>query len=1180
MRNKVIVVSIFIVSFVALGTASFSGGSGTSDDPYQISNCQELQNIHYEDLGAYYELIDTVDCEGFNDEDEDRLEGFTPIGYEEDLSSSSFSGSLDGQGELIENVDIEAQDGDYFIGIIADADHAEVKNIEIKDSEAWGTTYTGLLLGRSSDSEIKNIEVHGSETTYNQEWASIISAGVFDSSEVQNINVYNSNIYFEGDESDEQHQAGLVAGRVNTDEAYFSDIQAYNIDTVEGYEGSYAFIFGEDSDVSGIREAEFENTYWDEETVTVDEEAEEDEEYATRLTTEEMTGDEAEINMEFDFEEDWGVEDSYPIICAISPDTLECTEDPEIKSFDFSIELDNLEDGDDLVMSSEIVDPDGHGIEDVDFVFTEYNINPECSLEDGLTQIGYERKNPSTEIDQEGVVVSETLLEQYQEAYSTIKDQPEYEELGTATDWYVREDGTVDGVNMQEEVSRTFDAEEFSELEHYESLYNDVLDNSLDRDCSLQEVMVQHAEEKEVPSPTEEEGFLVEEKLLDWYDSEAYNVIYTHSNYQDLGTAADWYVRPDGVIEGVNEDQEVSRVWDSEEIDGIDSYGDLYEELDEAKMRFVSNGEETEEDDVWESTEISIEEGTYYFFGVDAEDEIGNTNEDEDFADVEHSVQLDVLNEHGVEDVSPFIADANAEWVESAEDIELLIREDGEVEFDIYNSIEADEAGSKEIVHSFEEERLPDIFDYRLRINAEDQDQQEYVKETEVRGVNITGSERVGVPQLEVLKLVDESYSNTQASGAVNITEDNTVESTLQLEIENADSNNAFDLDLNPSIAEECDSDSEGYSIDENSVETFEIGVECLTGERSDAVLETVEDEPQEGYNTVYADFETEIYTNVTREEDIKFVFDKRGLPEWSSIESGSLEGDVEGNSDDIEFDQTIDDLIMYVGEEHSTSSLSEGEYDASFSYYYEDSDSDGGGGFFFDDDEEDDGGFDVTFGNNDYELTYGSSGGREFTISNYVNRENSVSIEALEDDFVGCSFLEVEENVVREDGMLYRSSDYDDTSGYYELPPSGEDITGSRITESFLLRYDIPSEEKLEEEFLEYEEFTCVFDTESEYGTTETFEVTMELRRGLIQRVFDYFDMETDFSMPEVFSTNQAFEVCTDWEKSLADEDCPNENTLRTGIPTNIGLYVILLVSLLVLVPIGRWYKRRFWDV
>ena len=115
---------ISIIFLITFSTAlSFSGnGSGTEEDPYQITNVHQLQEMN-DDLDAQYILINDIDASetrewnvGDHDEDPetpDSAMGFEPVGtYEHENPIVGFTGSLDGQGYSINGLFINRPNED------------------------------------------------------------------------------------------------------------------------------------------------------------------------------------------------------------------------------------------------------------------------------------------------------------------------------------------------------------------------------------------------------------------------------------------------------------------------------------------------------------------------------------------------------------------------------------------------------------------------------------------------------------------------------------------------------------------------------------------------------------------------------------------------------------------------------------------------------------------------------------------------------------------------------------------------------------------------------------------------------------------------------------------------------------------------------------------------------------
>ncbi|AEH60006.1 GLUG domain protein [Methanosalsum zhilinae DSM 4017] len=136
-----ILLTIFLISPVS----AFAGGDGSTDNPYQISNIDQLQNMKL-DLSAHYVLIDNIDASdtvNWNDG-----AGFEPIG---NTTGYHFTGSFDGNGYEITGFYIN-RSGTSYIGLFGYTGFgAEIKNVGLVDVDIitgqLGQSYVGALVG-------------------------------------------------------------------------------------------------------------------------------------------------------------------------------------------------------------------------------------------------------------------------------------------------------------------------------------------------------------------------------------------------------------------------------------------------------------------------------------------------------------------------------------------------------------------------------------------------------------------------------------------------------------------------------------------------------------------------------------------------------------------------------------------------------------------------------------------------------------------------------------------------------------------------------------------------------------------------------------------------------------------------------------------------------------------------
>lgn len=153
MNLKIPILILNLGLVLGFGTA-FEGGSGSSRDPYQISTCQQLQDME-DDLFSSYELANNIECnvsESWN-----SLSGFNPVGSD---NSNKFYGSLNGNGYTVSNLYIDRGSKD-FVGLFGfTAESAVVKNFKMNDVNIEGATYTGSAVGYSQ-SNVTDIEISG-----------------------------------------------------------------------------------------------------------------------------------------------------------------------------------------------------------------------------------------------------------------------------------------------------------------------------------------------------------------------------------------------------------------------------------------------------------------------------------------------------------------------------------------------------------------------------------------------------------------------------------------------------------------------------------------------------------------------------------------------------------------------------------------------------------------------------------------------------------------------------------------------------------------------------------------------------------------------------------------------------------------------------------------------------------
>ena len=132
----------------------FAGGSGTSVDPWLISNETQLRNI----LNAYY-LDNTILSQNFKLTADISLSGnFQPLSS----NSHAFSGTFDGNNKMIQNLSISKVQYDY-VGLFGQTTSSSViKDLTITTTgiSAAGRNFVGVAVG-SNYGKLSNVHVKG-----------------------------------------------------------------------------------------------------------------------------------------------------------------------------------------------------------------------------------------------------------------------------------------------------------------------------------------------------------------------------------------------------------------------------------------------------------------------------------------------------------------------------------------------------------------------------------------------------------------------------------------------------------------------------------------------------------------------------------------------------------------------------------------------------------------------------------------------------------------------------------------------------------------------------------------------------------------------------------------------------------------------------------------------------------
>ncbi|QGY44467.1 T9SS type A sorting domain-containing protein [Maribellus comscasis] len=126
-------------------------GEGSEEDPFQITNLQELDYIR-NFLDSYYVLMNDLDFSGSAWCADSSASGWEPI--------STFTGSFNGNGHTISNLYINRNASDS-IGLFGRLSGASIDSLSVSSVNITGNGYLGGLAGYVSGSTIKECNTSG-----------------------------------------------------------------------------------------------------------------------------------------------------------------------------------------------------------------------------------------------------------------------------------------------------------------------------------------------------------------------------------------------------------------------------------------------------------------------------------------------------------------------------------------------------------------------------------------------------------------------------------------------------------------------------------------------------------------------------------------------------------------------------------------------------------------------------------------------------------------------------------------------------------------------------------------------------------------------------------------------------------------------------------------------------------
>ena len=181
MKKLFIYVSILILTSIGtLYAKNYSGGTGTAENPYQISTLEDLRFLsengepHWNKNFIMTNDIDASDTRNWNEGDHDNnpatpdsAMGWQPIGDFELYNDAKirFTGNFNGNNNNIIGLYINRPKGKYvgLFGIVYEVfnQNKEIANIGLVDCSITGDTTAGGLCGENSGMFISNCKVSG-----------------------------------------------------------------------------------------------------------------------------------------------------------------------------------------------------------------------------------------------------------------------------------------------------------------------------------------------------------------------------------------------------------------------------------------------------------------------------------------------------------------------------------------------------------------------------------------------------------------------------------------------------------------------------------------------------------------------------------------------------------------------------------------------------------------------------------------------------------------------------------------------------------------------------------------------------------------------------------------------------------------------------------------------------------
>ncbi|TSD13503.1 hypothetical protein DP107_11800, partial [Haloglomus irregulare] len=237
-------------------TVSYSG-SGTSSDPYEVGNVDQLQCIENQGLGDHYELTGDIDAsrtDQWND-DGSGAKGFDPIGD----SGTPFTGTFDGNGHTISGPTIDRGSTNY-VGLFGLTEGSTVEKVGLVDVSVTGNDNTGGLVGQSDKNAVVRESFVSGTVSGNKKVGGLVGRNSYTSSSAATV----EDSYSLADVTGENDVGGVVGFEVVRPDIPKTVKRTYATGDIEATSGP--FVGG----IAGANEGDVRDSYWDKGTTNQD----------------------------------------------------------------------------------------------------------------------------------------------------------------------------------------------------------------------------------------------------------------------------------------------------------------------------------------------------------------------------------------------------------------------------------------------------------------------------------------------------------------------------------------------------------------------------------------------------------------------------------------------------------------------------------------------------------------------------------------------------------------------------------------------------------------------------------------------------------------------------------------------------------------------------------------------